>query len=171
MNLQDGVLNQIRKENAEIRIVLLDGSEFRGRVRGFDNFTVAVEDDRTHRLVYKHAIAQIIHPKVAGPGRQPRGPREDPEVHAARAGEATGSEAGEGAPAEGAAQNAPSPQQQQPREPRGDRERGRNRERRGQDRRNEPRGGGASDTAGGAHKATFNPLDLSKLKLEDEAKD
>lgn len=66
MNLQDGFLNQVRKENTEIKMVLLDGSELVGLVRGFDNFTVIVASQATQHLVYKHAIAQIIIPRSTG---------------------------------------------------------------------------------------------------------
>lgn len=66
MNLQDGFLNQVRKENTEIKMVLLDGSELVGWVRGFDNFTVIVASQVTQHLVYKHAIAQIMIPRATG---------------------------------------------------------------------------------------------------------
>lgn len=65
MNLQDGFLNQVRKENTEIKMILLDGSELVGWVRGFDNFTVIVASQATQHLVYKHAIAQVIIPRSA----------------------------------------------------------------------------------------------------------
>lgn len=71
MNLQDGFLNQVRKENTEIKMVLLDGSELVGWVRGFDNFTVIVASQITQHLVYKHAIAQIVIPRgAAGRGAE-----------------------------------------------------------------------------------------------------
>lgn len=85
MNLQDGFLNQVRKENTEIKMVLLDGSELVGQVRGFDNFTVIVASQATQHLVYKHAIAQIIIPRSSG-GR-------GPDSH--EPGEGRGHEAGE----------------------------------------------------------------------------
>jgi host factor-I protein len=68
MNLQDGFLNQVRKENTEIKLVLLDGSELVGWVRGFDNFTVIVASQSTQHLIYKHAIAQIVIPRSSARG-------------------------------------------------------------------------------------------------------
>lgn len=65
MNLQDSFLNQVRKDNQEIKIRFMDGSELSGLVRGFDNFTVILGVKEGQHLVYKHAIAQVISPKAA----------------------------------------------------------------------------------------------------------
>jgi host factor-I protein len=61
INLQDSFLNQVRKENSQIDLILLDGSKLHGQVRGFDNFTVIVQAGVDQHLIYKHAIAQIVH--------------------------------------------------------------------------------------------------------------
>ena len=63
INLQDSFLNQVRKENTEITMVLLDGTRLNGHVRGFDNFTVVVHEHGNQHLIYKHAIAHIIQKK------------------------------------------------------------------------------------------------------------
>jgi host factor-I protein len=60
MNLQDSFLNQVRKENIEIKLVMVTGQEMIGFVRGFDNFTVILNVRGSQHMVYKHAIAQII---------------------------------------------------------------------------------------------------------------
>ncbi len=60
MNIQDSLLNQVRKEGTEVKIALIDGSSLLGQVRGFDNFTVVVQSKTNQHLLYKHAIAQII---------------------------------------------------------------------------------------------------------------
>ena len=80
MNLQDGFLNQVRKEGAEVKVVMLDGSRLAGYVRGFDNFTVILHSHGLQHLLYKHAIAQLIAKKPQrkdGPG--PHDP-DEPEV-------------------------------------------------------------------------------------------
>jgi len=59
LNLQDNFLNQIRKENIPVIIYLANGFQLRGAVRGFDNFTVILENDGKQQLVYKHAISTI----------------------------------------------------------------------------------------------------------------
>lgn len=60
MNLQDSFLNQVRKDNTEIEMVLVGGNRIMGYVRGFDNFTVIIKARDGQHLVYKHAIAQLI---------------------------------------------------------------------------------------------------------------
>ena len=60
MNLQDSFLNQVRKDGAEIMLIMLDGTQLSGSVRGFDNFTVIVHSEGVQHLIYKHAISQII---------------------------------------------------------------------------------------------------------------
>ena len=60
VNLQDVFLNQARKEKIAVTIYLTNGFQFRGVVRGFDNFTVVLDCDGKQNLVYKHAISTII---------------------------------------------------------------------------------------------------------------
>lgn len=59
INLQDSFLNQVRKENVPVIIYLVNGFQLRGAVKGFDNFTVIIENDSKQQLVYKHAISTI----------------------------------------------------------------------------------------------------------------
>ncbi len=81
MNLQDSFLNQVRKENTEITMVMLDGSKLSGNVRGFDNFTVIMHAQGAQHLIYKHAIAQITARRTHAPhgeaDRRRRGGRGD----------------------------------------------------------------------------------------------
>lgn len=60
MNLQDSFLNHVRKENLGVIIYLMNGFQIRGLVRGFDNFTVIIENEGKQQLVYKHAISTIV---------------------------------------------------------------------------------------------------------------
>ena len=69
LNLQDSFLNQVRKENSEVRLLLLSGQELTGFVKGFDNFTVVLHSRGKNHLIYKHAIAQIT--------ARRKGPREN----------------------------------------------------------------------------------------------
>ena len=60
LNLQDSFLNQIRKEaHLPVVIYLVNGFQIRGIVKGFDSFTVILENDGKQQLVYKHAISTI----------------------------------------------------------------------------------------------------------------
>jgi host factor-I protein len=66
-NLQDSVLNQLRKDNVEVEFFFLSGNSLKGTVRGFDNFTIIVRDaDGHHHLIYKHAVAHIASTKPFG---------------------------------------------------------------------------------------------------------
>lgn len=60
INLQDIFLNQVRKEHVAVTIYLINGFQLRGMVRGFDNFTVILENEtKQQQLIYKHAISTI----------------------------------------------------------------------------------------------------------------
>ena len=59
INLQDSILNQVRKENVSVIIHLVNGFQIKGFVKGFDNFTVIMETMGKQELVYKHAISTI----------------------------------------------------------------------------------------------------------------
>lgn len=57
INIQDQVLNQIRKDSIYVTVFLLNGFQLRGQVKGFDNFTVLLETEGKQQLIYKHAIS------------------------------------------------------------------------------------------------------------------
>ncbi|WP_455660434.1 RNA chaperone Hfq [Pradoshia sp.] len=57
INIQDQILNQVRKENIFVTIFLINGFQLRGLIKGFDNFTVLIETEGKQQLVYKHAIS------------------------------------------------------------------------------------------------------------------
>ncbi len=59
INLQDIFLNQVRKENIEVTIHLVNGFQIKGRVKGFDNFTVVMDVLGKQQMVYKHAISTV----------------------------------------------------------------------------------------------------------------
>ncbi len=58
-NIQDAFLNHARRERLPVRIHLLDGTEFEGRIKNFDRFAVIVEHDGADHMIFKHAIATI----------------------------------------------------------------------------------------------------------------
>ncbi|TYP48687.1 RNA chaperone Hfq [Thermosediminibacter litoriperuensis] len=59
INIQDGFLNQVRKDNIPVTIYLVNGFQLKGHVRGFDNFTVVLDSDGKQLLIYKHAVSTI----------------------------------------------------------------------------------------------------------------
>lgn len=60
VNLQDTFLNMARKENVEVIIYLINGAQVRGRVKGFDNYTVLLESAGKMQMVYKHAVSTVV---------------------------------------------------------------------------------------------------------------
>ena len=59
INLQDSILNQVRKDGIMVTIHLVNGFQIKGMVKGFDNFTVIMDSMGKQQLVYKHAISTI----------------------------------------------------------------------------------------------------------------
>ncbi len=59
-NLQDAILNQVRKDHIPINIFLVNGFQLKGVVKGFDNYTLVLDTDGKQQLVYKHAISTLI---------------------------------------------------------------------------------------------------------------
>ena len=59
-NIQDTFLNQARRDKILVTIFLVNGFQFKGVVRCFDNFTVVLDVEGRQRLVYKHAISTIV---------------------------------------------------------------------------------------------------------------
>ncbi|WP_427852748.1 RNA chaperone Hfq [Halothermothrix orenii] len=59
-NLQDNLLNQVRKKNVPVVIYLVNGFQIKGKVTGFDNFTILINSEGKDQMVYKHAISTII---------------------------------------------------------------------------------------------------------------
>jgi host factor-I protein len=59
INLQDAFLNQARKEHIPVTIYITNGFQFKGIVKGFDNYTVILDTDGKQSLIYKHAVSTI----------------------------------------------------------------------------------------------------------------
>lgn len=60
LNLQDGFLNQVRKENVQLTLFLVNGFQIKGYVKGFDNFVVILDVEGRQQMIYKHAISTIV---------------------------------------------------------------------------------------------------------------
>ncbi len=58
-NVQDEYLNEIRKADTLVRVLLTSGKDLRGIVRSFDTFTLILETHGVKVLVYKSAVAAI----------------------------------------------------------------------------------------------------------------
>ncbi|HKL09964.1 MAG TPA: RNA chaperone Hfq [Clostridia bacterium] len=60
LNLQDIILNQARKDKTLLTIFLTNGFQLKGYVKGFDLYTIVIENDGSQQMIYKHAISTII---------------------------------------------------------------------------------------------------------------
>lgn len=81
INLQDLLLNQIRKENIPVTIHLVNGFQIKGNVKGFDNFTVVIDSLGKQQMVYKHAISTITPARaVSLSSEKAEKPAEKPEA-------------------------------------------------------------------------------------------
>lgn len=58
-NLQDIFLNNARKNKIPVTIHLTNGFQLRGNVKGFDSFTIILDNDGKQMMVYKHAVSTI----------------------------------------------------------------------------------------------------------------
>lgn len=60
INLQDVLLNQLRKEKILITVFLTNGFQLKGAIKGFDNFVVILESEGKQQMIYKHAISTLV---------------------------------------------------------------------------------------------------------------
>lgn len=60
LNFQDAFLGALKKEGQIALVYLAKGVQLKGYVRGFDNFTVFLEDaEGRMNMVYKHSITTV----------------------------------------------------------------------------------------------------------------
>lgn len=60
LNLQDAFLGALKKEGQIAMVYLAKGVQLKGFVRGYDNFTVFLEDaEGRMNMIYKHSITTV----------------------------------------------------------------------------------------------------------------
>ena len=64
INLQDLLLNQLRRDRVPVTVFLTNGFQIKGTVRGFDNFVVLLESEGKQHMIYKHAISTVCPSKT-----------------------------------------------------------------------------------------------------------
>lgn len=57
--LQDIILNTVRKNRIPVTMHLTNGVPLKGIIRGFDSFVVLLESDGKQQMIYKHAISTV----------------------------------------------------------------------------------------------------------------
>lgn len=63
INIQNQILNILRKEKTPITIFLVSGKKFVGVVAGFDKYIVHLKSKEFDQIIFKHAITNISVPK------------------------------------------------------------------------------------------------------------
>ncbi len=58
INIQDQLLNQLRRDKTKVSIELVSGSVVNGEITGFDSYSIILEND-SRQLIYKHGIILI----------------------------------------------------------------------------------------------------------------
>lgn len=59
INLQDVLLNQLRKEKILVTVFLTNGFQLKGTVKGFDSYVVMLDTEGKQQMIYKHAISTL----------------------------------------------------------------------------------------------------------------
>ena len=58
-NLQDLILNEVRREHTAVTMFLMNGFQLKGIVTGFDAFVILLQSDGKQQMIYKHAISTM----------------------------------------------------------------------------------------------------------------
>ena len=59
INLQDAILNEVRRERVPVTLFLMNGFQLRGVITGYDSFAVVLVSDGKQQMIYKHAISTL----------------------------------------------------------------------------------------------------------------
>ena len=63
INIQNQILNFVRKDRTLITIFLVSSKKFVGQVLGFDRYTIHIRGRDYDQIVFKHAITNISVPR------------------------------------------------------------------------------------------------------------
>ena len=59
INLQEAILNEVRRDRIPVTLFLMNGFQLRGVITGFDSFVVVLVSDGKQQMIYKHAISTL----------------------------------------------------------------------------------------------------------------
>ena len=59
INLQDAILNEVRRDKIPLTLFLMNGFQLRGIITGFDSFVVVLVSEGKQQMIYKHAISTL----------------------------------------------------------------------------------------------------------------
>ena len=63
-NLQEAILQEVRRERIPVTLFLMNGFQLRGVITGFDSFVVVLVTDGKQQMIYKHAISTLAPTKT-----------------------------------------------------------------------------------------------------------
>ena len=58
-NLQEAILQEVRRDRVPVTLFLMNGFQPRGVITGYDNFVVVLVSDGKQQMIYKHAISTL----------------------------------------------------------------------------------------------------------------
>ena len=59
-NLQDSLLNELRKGRIDTIVFTTNGAQIRGHIISYDSYTILVKNEKNQlNLLYKHAVSTI----------------------------------------------------------------------------------------------------------------
>lgn len=59
LNLQESILNEVRRDKLPVTLFLMNGFQLRGVIVGFDSAVVILVSDGRQQMIYKHAISTL----------------------------------------------------------------------------------------------------------------
>ena len=58
-NLQEAILQEVRRDRVPVTLFLMNGFQLRGVITGYDNLVVVLVSDGKQQMIYKHAISTL----------------------------------------------------------------------------------------------------------------
>ena len=58
-DLQEAILNEVRRDHVPVTLFLMNGFQLRGVITGFDSFVVVLLSEGKQQMIYKHAISTL----------------------------------------------------------------------------------------------------------------
>ncbi len=59
INLQEAILQEVRRDKIPVTLFLMNGFQLRGVITGFDSFVVVLVSEGKQQMIYKHAISTL----------------------------------------------------------------------------------------------------------------
>lgn len=72
-SIQDEFLFNLRKDRQVITVYLMNGYKLSGKIKGFDRFTVVLDNNGQEIMIFKHAISTIGAGTTTSMRKEPRG--------------------------------------------------------------------------------------------------